>query len=132
MYQRVRAPDGAINPSIIKRLADGAFVPCAEENADWRAYQAWLAEGGTPEDAEPLPRAPIVVTAAQLLRALDQSGDLAAVDAAAKAAGGLTKLLWERAATFDRSDPFIASIGTAIGKTPEQIDAIFLAAREIT
>ena len=32
----------------IIRVADGAKIPPSEENPDWLAYQAWLANGGTP------------------------------------------------------------------------------------
>ena len=34
------------------RLSDGAFIPPDPENADWRRYQDWLADGGVPEPAE--------------------------------------------------------------------------------
>jgi hypothetical protein len=31
----------------VQRLSDGAFIPEDERNADWRAYQKWVSEGGT-------------------------------------------------------------------------------------
>ena len=40
------------------RLADQAYIPVAPANRDWRAYQAWLAQGGVPEAADP-PSTPI-------------------------------------------------------------------------
>lgn len=37
------------------RLSDMACIPMSEDNADWRDYLLWLAEGNTPEAADPLP-----------------------------------------------------------------------------
>ena len=34
---------------MVVRTADGAFIPPDEGNADWQAYQAWLADGGVPD-----------------------------------------------------------------------------------
>lgn len=38
----------------VVRTADGAFIPQDTRNADWNAYQAWLAVPNTP-DAIPVP-----------------------------------------------------------------------------
>lgn len=42
------------NNSII-RLLDGATIPLAPGNRDYRDYLAWLADGNTPEAADPPP-----------------------------------------------------------------------------
>lgn len=39
----------------VRRLADGAWIPPDLGNADWRGYQAFLAGGGVPDPADPLP-----------------------------------------------------------------------------
>ena len=36
----------------IKRIADGAFIPMNQDNTDYQAYLAWVAEGNTPETAD--------------------------------------------------------------------------------
>lgn len=46
MYQQVKDPiTGTISATLIRRVADGAFVPADEQNADYRDYLAWIAEG---------------------------------------------------------------------------------------
>lgn len=48
MYRQVLAFSGSINPDVIERVADGAFISNDPQNTDWIAYAAWLAEGNTP------------------------------------------------------------------------------------
>lgn len=48
----VNSISNQINPDIIKRLPDGAFIPNDLQNTDWQAYQEWLAAGNTPLPAE--------------------------------------------------------------------------------
>ena len=49
-YQQVNAllPQTGVNPNIIFRLPDEAYIPNDPANTDWQAYQEWLSEGNTP------------------------------------------------------------------------------------
>jgi hypothetical protein len=48
-YQQVWNIFGTeVNPNIIKRLPDNAYIPSDPANTDWQAYQVWLSEGNTP------------------------------------------------------------------------------------
>ena len=51
------------------RLADNAFIPADPANMDYLAYQAWLAEGNTPE---PVPQPTAEEQAASIRAERDQ------------------------------------------------------------
>jgi hypothetical protein len=51
MYQL--QPDTWRGPAqCIKRLSDNAFIPFDQQNTDYVAYLAWLAEGNVPTPAD--------------------------------------------------------------------------------
>ena len=52
MYKQIKDFETGKIKSAIRRLSDMAYIPFAEDNADYQAYLAWLAEGNTPEAAE--------------------------------------------------------------------------------
>ena len=61
----------------------------------------------------------------QLRRVLRQTGDYAAVVAALEQADEETQEAWEYASEVRRLDPMIESMRQAMGRTPEEVDAIF-------
>ena len=109
----------------ILRTADGDFIPADPANTDYAAYQAWLAEGNTPEPADPV--APPVYTCSpwQIRKVLNAQGLRAAVESAVAASNDQSlKDGWEFATQFRSDDPFVISMGAALGKSPAEITAL--------
>ena len=83
----------------------------------------------------PAPPPPVVVpqsvTRFQALAALSNANLLTQAQTATTNAGGVALLAWQNAQEFDRSSPTIAALGTALGLTSAQIDALFIAASQI-
>ncbi len=51
MYQKITNERGIVD-SVIKRLADNAFIPFDPANTDYQAYLRWLEAGNQPLPAE--------------------------------------------------------------------------------
>jgi hypothetical protein len=80
----------------------------------------------------PPPGVPRQVPRWQARRALLNAGLLDAVEAAVAAADRHVQITWEDAPNIVRDSPFIAAIAPSLELTDAQIDALFVAAAEIT
>ena len=93
----------------------------------------WTYIGGVWAAPSPPPTpGPASVSRVQALAALTHAGLYATAQAAVTAAGGITLLAWNNATQFDRTSPTIASLQGALGLTSAQVDALFIAAAQIT
>ena len=107
--------------------SDGVFIPNEPMNADWQAYQVWLALGNTPSPAPPPPPADVVVTFLQFM-ALFTPTEQAALVNTTDTQTKLFVLMASGVGTLDLSNSeviagvnYIASIGLITADRVSQI-----------
>lgn len=106
----------------ILRTSDGAHIPPDTANRDRAEYMEWVSAGGITNPYEqPVPAS---VTRRQFRQALVRSRIRAAFEAAV-AADQDTKDRYADSFTFERADPELATVATAIGKSDLEVDTLF-------
>jgi hypothetical protein len=108
---------------------DGMSIPVAGGNRHYQAVLDWVAAGNTIEPYEAPPPPPVTsVTPRQARLALNAAGLLASTETLIAASDQATKITWEYATTFERTNPLIVNLGAALNLTSEQIDQLFVTA----
>jgi hypothetical protein len=122
------------NPNEVIRIADNATIPLpANESEGWK-YEAWLAEGNTPEPyVAPVPGIPKIVTRRQAKQALILNGLIGGVQPAIDAITDPTQRAlmqseWDDSQEFFRDRPQLIMLARALGLTDAQLDALFVQA----
>lgn len=109
----------------ILRIEDNAFIPADPDNSDYQKYLAWVAEGNTPDPADPVPVASPQISPRQIRMALTQLGLRTQVEAAVAAGDQDLKDWYEYSTFFDRNHPQVTAMAAALNVSDAQLDALW-------
>lgn len=112
------------NSTNIIRLADNAIIPNDSQNSDYKNYLIW-ASTNTTTPADIAVKVFMPLSAWQVRKILTQFNLRSSVEAGVAAADQNTKDAWAYAKEFQRDDPVLTGMATALGMTNTQIDSMF-------
>lgn len=111
--------------------SDNACIPFDPSNTDYQQYLAWIAEGNTPEPADPVPVQPIYVSPRQIRQALTRVNLRTAVEAAVSGGDQDLKDWWEFAVQVEENHPMVVAMASQLNVNEVDLHNLFVLAKSL-